>query len=143
MRSARAARPARRGRPRAATTTSIRPPSPLRSRSSSVDLARVRGPAAHRREIVLLQRATLELARERGVDLRPLREEEDAARVAIEALVNAEIRIAAAITRREEGAEAHHDVVGAIGVRSLARHTGGLVHRDEVIVLVEDVLLSK
>jgi hypothetical protein len=93
-------------------------------------------PPLHDRDVHLADLVALELLRQRGVGLSPPREQQDAARVAIEPLMDPEVRGAACAleVRREPG---HHIVVATL-VGRVRGQPIGLVDDQDVLVVDQD-----
>ncbi len=95
-------------------------------------VARAR-PPIDRGEVPLLDRAPFELGGQRTVGFLSPRQDQHPARVAIEPLVNAEV-----FGPPPSPPEPGEEVVWALRIGGLGRHAVGLVHDEEVVVLVED-----
>ena len=96
-------------------------------------------PAAHRDQVFLLDGAPFELLGDRTVRLGAACVEDDARRVAIETLMDPEIRGVFA-TGTEPHAEPRRQVIRRARVRSLARDPGRLVDDQQIVVFVEDAI---
>jgi hypothetical protein len=94
-------------------------------------------PSAHARDIRLFCSMRLELSRQPCVCFPSTREDHDAARVAVESLVQSHVLSA------EVSAKAHHNVVGPFGVSRLGRHSLWLVYDDQIFIMVNNPLRSK
>ena len=86
--------------------------------------------ALDQRDVSLLYLALLERLRDRRVRLATTREEQEAARVLVEALVHTEVRIFP--LRGKIAPEPGHDVLRLLGARRLGRHPRRFVHDDQV-----------
>jgi hypothetical protein len=106
-------------------------------------LARQLAQPADRRHVRLGESALRELTRKSGVGVAPQGEHHHAGRVAVEPLVHAQIHVVGgdAAPCCQPALEPRDDVVVVARIGSLRRHSGRLVDRDQIVILVEDPAL--